>query len=65
MTTKAILNWLIGIFAVIFAIGLIGSVYSYVQPSASNWNVAFVFMLIVGIIGFLVSLIRRFIRSFI
>ena len=47
----------IDIFAIVFVIGLIGSIYAYAQPSASNWCVVFVVMLIIGAAGVLTALL--------
>ena len=47
----------IAIFAIVFVIGLIGSVWAYAKPSASNWEVVYIFAFIIGAIGFGVTLI--------
>lgn len=47
----------IDIFAIVFVIGLIGSIYTYAQPSANNWQVVFVLMLIIGAAGVLIILL--------
>lgn len=48
---------LLAVFAIMGIIGLIGTIYAYAQPSAKGWWVVFVFMLIVGALGFLIALI--------
>jgi len=50
----------IAIFVIIFVVGLIGTIWVYAQPSASNWDVVYIFMLIIGFIGFLVTFIIFF-----
>ena len=47
----------LAIFAIMVVIGLIGTVWAYAKPSASNWEVVYIVAFIIGAIGFGVTLI--------
>lgn len=53
----------IAIFALVFIIGLIGSVYAYAQPSSDSLGVVFVLMFIIGAIGLFIMFILFLIKG--
>jgi len=54
-----ILKISIVISMIVFFMGLVGTVKAYAKPSGSNWDTIYVVMLVIGFIGFIVSLIWR------